>query len=393
MLHLLIVSFVVSAITGWLVVRWQDVHAHLSGDRAVSSDHKIHKGIIPRIGGLVVITGWTTGMILAIYYEKFTLDTGLFWALCLTPVFVAGLFEDFTKSVSPVQRLVFSFITALMAINLLDANLVRVDVPIVDALFLSFPIIAIAFTVVAVGGIAHAINIVDGLNGLAAGVCFLAYAALGYVSFSVGDHYLLALSTIGIGSLMGFYIWNYPSGQLFCGDGGAYFLGCYIAILSVLLVARNPEVSAWFPLLLILYPIWETLFSAYRRRIHRGQKSTVADKLHLHTLLYKRLHCGSQPATRGARRSRRNSDVSVHLIMLAGSTVIPAVLFWNNTLWLLISAATFVLVYLSLYRTLVRFKLHYFVRQPAASVKKNCELPCMSVKTKLEESVNPSNAP
>jgi UDP-N-acetylmuramyl pentapeptide phosphotransferase/UDP-N-acetylglucosamine-1-phosphate transferase len=64
MLHLLVLSFVVSAITGWFVVRWQDVHARVSGDHSSSSDHKIHKGVIPRVGGVVVITGWIAGLLL-----------------------------------------------------------------------------------------------------------------------------------------------------------------------------------------------------------------------------------------------------------------------------------------------------------------------------------------
>lgn len=364
MLHLLIMSFVVSAMVGWFVVRWQDVHSRFSGDRSAASTHKIHKGVIPRIGGVVIVAGWTAGLLLAIHKQRIPFDQALFWAISLTPVFIGGLIEDISKAVTATTRLVISFATAGLAMHFLGATLTRVDIAIVDQLFFAIPALSIVFTLVAVGGIAHAINIVDGLNGLAAGVCILAYTALGYVAYTVGDREILVLCTIGLGSLIGFYIWNYPSGQLFCGDGGAYFLGAFIAILSVLLVVRNPEVSAWFPMLLVLYPVWETLFSAYRRRFLRGGRSTVADKLHLHTLLYKRLHCGSQPHQRGPRRSRRNSDVSVHLILLAGSTAIPAVLFWNCTSCLLAMAGTFILIYLVIYRALVRFKLSRFVRKP-----------------------------
>jgi UDP-N-acetylmuramyl pentapeptide phosphotransferase/UDP-N-acetylglucosamine-1-phosphate transferase len=319
----------------------------------------------------VLFRSWIAGLLLASHSGKLDGQVAGLWSLCLAPVFFVGLLEDITKVVSPMQRLMVSFVTAALGVFLLGASLTRIDIPLIDNIFVALPTVAVLFTLFAVGGVAHAVNIVDGLNGLAAGVCFLAYAALGYVAFSVGDMELLALCTLGLGSLMGFYIWNYPSGQLFCGDGGAYFLGSYIALLSVLLVTRHPEVSAWFPLLLVLYPIWETLFSAYRRRFLRGEKSTVADKLHLHTLLYKRLHCGNQPHDRGPRRSRRNSDVSVHLIMLAGSTAIPAVLYWNCELCLLAAATIFILVYLSIYRVIVRFKLHRFVRRPAHA----CRLP------------------
>jgi UDP-N-acetylmuramyl pentapeptide phosphotransferase/UDP-N-acetylglucosamine-1-phosphate transferase len=62
-------------------------------------------------------------------------------------------------------------------------------------------------------------------------------------------------------------IWNYPRGKIFLGDGGAYLLGFWLAELSVLLVVRHPEVSPWFPMLLLVYPIFETLFSMYRSKV------------------------------------------------------------------------------------------------------------------------------
>lgn len=59
-------------------------------------------------------------------------------------------------------------------------------------------------------------------------------------------------------------------GKIFLGDGGAYLLGYFIAEISVLLVLRNPEVSPWFPLLVVAYPVVEALFSIYRRNILKG---------------------------------------------------------------------------------------------------------------------------
>ena len=65
----------------------------------------------------------------------------------------------------------------------------------------------------------------------------------------------------------GFLVWNYPRGMLFAGDGGAYIWGVVIALASVSLVQRNVLVSPWFPLLLLIYPVWETIFSIYRKLV------------------------------------------------------------------------------------------------------------------------------
>ncbi len=84
-------------------------------------------------------------------------------------------------------------------------------------------------------------------------------------------------------------MYNYPRGLVFLGDGGAYLIGFWVASLSVLLVYRHQEISPSFALLINIYPIIETLFSIYRRRIHQGKCPGQADRLHFHTLIYRRL--------------------------------------------------------------------------------------------------------
>jgi UDP-N-acetylmuramyl pentapeptide phosphotransferase/UDP-N-acetylglucosamine-1-phosphate transferase len=272
---------------------------------------------------------------------------------CLLPAFLGGLAEDFTKRVPPVSRLLASFISAGLAFFLLGAAITRVGIPGTDAA-LAVPIIAFLFTCFAIGGVAHAINIIDGLNGLASGVCLIALLALAYVAFQVGDGELFLMCGLGAGAILGFRVWNYPSGRIFCGDGGAYFLGAYTAIISAILVHRHPQVSAWFPVLLVLYPVWETLFSAYRRRVLRGRPASRADKLHMHTLVYKRVKHHVQPGE-GPKRSRRNSDASVAMVLFAGGSAVPAVLWWNETGYLIGAALAYVTLYVVIYRRLVRF--------------------------------------
>lgn len=350
LLQLFLLSFAVSLAVGYLILRSEHLHGRFTGDVASRRSHKIHVSAVTRIGGLSIFTGWLVGLLASNYDQRLPLTTILIWIACLAPAFIGGFIEDLTKRVPPSTRLVAAFISAGMAFVFLDAGVSRVDIYGIDQL-LAISAISFAFTLVAVGGVAHAINIIDGLNGLASGVCLIALIALGYVAFQVSDWDIVLMCVLGAGALLGFRVWNYPSGRIFCGDGGAYFLGAYVAILSALLVHRHPTVSAWFPLLLVLYPVWETLFSVYRRRVLRGRPASTADKLHMHTLFYKRV----KPPGASRTRRTRNSDASVAMILFSAGSAIPAVLWWSDGLYLLASAFAYIMIYLAMYRRLVRF--------------------------------------
>lgn len=108
------------------------------------------------------------------------------------------------------------------------------------------------------------------------------------MALQVGDRALAALLLSTAAATGGVLFWNYPRGMLFAGDGGAYIWGVAIALASVALVQRNPLVSPWFPLLLLIYPVWETVFSIYRKTV-RGISPGVADALHFHQLIYRRI--------------------------------------------------------------------------------------------------------
>jgi UDP-GlcNAc:undecaprenyl-phosphate/decaprenyl-phosphate GlcNAc-1-phosphate transferase len=351
LLRLFLLSFAVSLGVGYLTLRFEHLHGHVTGDVAVAGSHKVHRRSVTRIGGLSVFAGWVIALIASGFAGNLTFVAVGMWLACLAPAFAGGFAEDLTKRVNPSMRLIACFVAAGLACQWLGACVSRIDIPWIDML-LATPLVAFAFTCFAVGGVAHAINIIDGLNGLASGVCLIALLALGYVAFQVGDAEILLLCGIGTGAVIGFRVWNYPSGRIFCGDGGAYFLGALVAILSALLVHRHPQVSAWFPLLLVLYPVWETLFSAYRRRILRGRPASSADKLHMHTLFYKRV---KQPMQDGKARTRRNSDASVSMILFACGSAVPAVLWWQDGAYLVAAALAYVFVYLVIYRRLVRF--------------------------------------
>jgi UDP-N-acetylmuramyl pentapeptide phosphotransferase/UDP-N-acetylglucosamine-1-phosphate transferase len=307
-----------------------------------------------RAGGIGVAAGILASLLLRLLDDTAVAWFGIFLLGSATPVFLAGLTEDFTQRVGIILRLVAAIISTLLAGALLNAWISRVDVLWLDSA-LTIPLVSIAFTCLAVVGVTNAFNIIDGFNGLAAGVANLVLLGIAYVAFKVGDVYIVAAALTAIGAISGFMILNFPRGLIYLGDGGAYLVGFWIAELSVLLVARNPQVSAWFPALLCSYPIFETLFTVYRRLIIRRTHPGLPDVAHLHHLIYKRLIRWAVGTNLPSRRNQRNSLTSTYLWIITSVGVVPAVVFWRSTLALQLCCACFAAAYIFGYRRIVKF--------------------------------------
>jgi UDP-GlcNAc:undecaprenyl-phosphate/decaprenyl-phosphate GlcNAc-1-phosphate transferase len=169
------------------------------------------------------------------------------------------------------------------------------------------------------------------------------------------------MALLAAASVFGFLIWNFPFGRIFMGDAGAYLLGFLIAELSMMLVVRNPQVSPWCPLLLVIYPVWETLFSMSRRAVQSLTQMGQPDALHLHQLIYRRLVKRFGSSKDPHHRLMRNSFTSLYLWVLALMCAVPAVLFWNQTSLLVPFSLLFALSYVMFYRRLVRFRAPRFM--------------------------------
>lgn len=352
---LLASSFLVTLVTALFIVRSSVQHAALTADHHLSGPQKFHARPVPRIGGLAVMAGTVAGIV-AIQLSQGSSSVAL-WLLLAAglPAFLSGLAEDLTKNVSPRRRLFFTAVSACLAIWLLDAYIVRTAIPGIETMVQWTPF-ALFLTVFVVTGVANAVNIIDGFNGLAAMCVLMMMLAIAYVSFLVGDAFVLSAALILTGAVLGFFVWNFPAGLIFLGDGGAYFLGFMLAELCVLLLHRNPQVSPIFTLLLCAYPIFETIFSIYRKKWLRGMSPGVPDGVHLHMLVYKRLMRLMIGTTPDRRKTARNSMTSPYLWVLCMLSVVPAVLWWDNTAVLTVFLVLFMASYVFLYWSIVRFK-------------------------------------
>jgi UDP-GlcNAc:undecaprenyl-phosphate GlcNAc-1-phosphate transferase len=353
-LMILLLAALTSAFVGHLIVRYEAFHANWSYDPVETGPQKFHSAPIPRIGGMGVMAGLLVSGAALLTVEQSASSEQLGYLLIASlPAFLGGITEDATKNVSVLTRLLLTMLAAAIGVWLLGAVIPRLDIPGFDTLLKWAPF-AIAFTMFAVGGVANSINIIDGYNGLASGHAVIVLAAMAYVSALVGDSFLFTSVLAMIGALLGFLAWNYPKGKIFLGDGGAYLLGFWLAELSVLLVVRHPEISPWFPMLLLVYPIFETLFSMYRRKLIQGQSPGQPDRMHMHQVIYMRLTRARTDASDPASLTRLNSAVAPYGWLMTLCCALPAVIFWRETQWLVTASIIFCFAYALLYRQMLK---------------------------------------
>ncbi|MCS6876467.1 MAG: glycosyltransferase [Aquificaceae bacterium] len=323
--------------------KWKSSHM---SDMPLSGPQKFHTVPTPRLGGVGLVLGLLTALIPLSLEQTDTAKRLTLALLSASFVFFSGLIEDLTKRFGWKERTIFMVLGSLTAVFTLDARIVRVDLSYVDSL-LNIWLLSVAFSVFAMVGLTNAINIIDGFNGLASMVSIIMFLAFGFVAFKVGDYFLFTLCLLMVSVLAGFFLFNYPNGLIFLGDGGAYFTGFMLALVAILLVKNHPDISAWFPVVVCVYPIFEVLFSIYRKAILRNMSPFVPDGLHLHMLFYKRLTKLLLGA--GANKLKRNASTSPFLWLLSSLGVVPGVLWWNSTPMLVVSAFLFAFVYLFLY--------------------------------------------
>lgn len=347
------VAFLVSLIITLLVVRYEHLHAHVTADHDLDGVQKFHATPVPRVGGVGVMSGLVCGVSAKIFLEPEVASFGFLVIVAAIPAFAAGLIEDLTKRVSVTKRFLATALSAVVGGALLGGWLTRLDIPGVDYL-MAFGVVSVLVTCFAVAGVANAFNLIDGYNGLAGMVAVIILVGLAYVADQVGDRAIMITAYATSGAILGFLVWNYPRGLIFLGDGGAYLIGFLVAELSVLLVARNSQVSPWFPLLLAFYPIFETVFTIFRRVVIGKTHPGLPDAAHLHQLIYRRVVRWAVGDECAKMKTQRNALTSPYLWVIASFAVIPAVIFWQSTVALQIIAMCFASFYIFVYREIYK---------------------------------------
>ena len=241
---ILALSTLGSLIVGGLVIRLSHSKFSWMLDHDTKSVQKFHDQSVSRLGSVPLISGFLCTLLVITPDAREML---LWLMMASVPVLAGGFAEDLTKKVSPLVRLVLSFVSAAIGFFLLaDAQVIYLGVPVIDDYLLTVAPVSLIITVIMLSGVSHAVNIIDGYNGLMPGFMVMLFAVMTYVSYQLHDVLMLQINLALCGAVLGFIYWNFPYGKIFSGDGGAYFLGYVAAALILLLVNRNPVLSPWF---------------------------------------------------------------------------------------------------------------------------------------------------
>src|SRR5574343_314510 len=325
-----------------LTKRW---HGALTMDH-VEGIQKFHTAPTPRIGGVPIVLGLVVAWGKAPPDTKDMLTPILFAGM---PAFIFGVLEDITKRIGVMQRLLATMASGLLAWWITDYSLTRVDIWGV-AWLLGLTVVSVVFTAFAVGGVANSINIIDGFNGLASTASSLAFVGYAMMAWQAGDTQLATLALVLAACVWGFFWVNWPLGKIFLGDGGSYFIGFALAWVAVMLIERNPGVSAFAALVVCVHPVTEVLFSIYRRKSKKTNPGHP-DRLHFHSLVKQRYVRRWFP---GLSTAARNSITG----LLIGCMTLTAIVLANlcmHSVWLSAGASVaLALGYVAIYARMVR---------------------------------------
>lgn len=240
------------------------------------NNRKVHQKVMPRLGGLAIYLSFLAGFIFLQPESPY-----------LIPILLGSFVIILTGIVDDIIELSAKWKLAgqILAAGIVIAGGVQVEfinLPFDGRLDLGW--FAIPLTLLWIIGITNAINLIDGLDGLAAGVSSIVLMTLVGIAFTMGNLFVVALGLILLGSTLGFLVYNFYPAKIFMGDTGALFLGFMIAVISLLGFKNVTLFSLLIPVIILGVPISDTLFAIIRRMVNKTPLS-APDKSHLHHCL------------------------------------------------------------------------------------------------------------
>lgn len=277
MIFAFIISFVFTFATTPLVRRL----AFRIGAIDVPRDkRRMHKKPTPRIGGLAIVFGF---IVATLCFADMSRQLGA--TLCGAAIIVIiGIIDD-CNALDAKLKFVVQIIAALVVVFGGD---IKIDVFTNPNIFSDNPYwvlppwLSVTLTVIWIVLITNAVNFIDGLDGLAAGVSAIMSVSLVFISIRVGEYPIAILGIAIMGSCFGFLPFNFNPAKIFMGDTGSTFLGFMLATLSIQGVFKSYAVISFaVPLLILGLPLFDASF-AMIRRMATGKSPMIADRGHLH---------------------------------------------------------------------------------------------------------------
>ncbi|MBJ6361910.1 glycosyltransferase family 4 protein [Paenibacillus sp. GCM10012307] len=250
---------------------------------------KVHTRIMPRLGGLAIYVAFAAGLLILLPFAPEGLfdssDMNLIRAMLAggTLIVLIGALDD-RYELSAKVKLVGQLAAACIVVFGFDVKINFVNIPFGGSMQSIAEWISIPLTVFWIVGVTNAINLIDGLDGLASGVSGIAIGTILVMATLMGFEPIILMSALLLGGIIGFLFFNFHPAKIFMGDSGSLFLGFSLAMMSMLAFKQITIVSFVTPLLIIGVPLSDTFFAIVRRLVNK-KPIFAPDKGHLHHCL------------------------------------------------------------------------------------------------------------
>ncbi len=336
------VVFVV-AVTTTALATWPAISlATAIGYVDVPKDRKVHARVTPYGGGAAMFVGFCVAMATAAAIPQFrplfhASSEALGVVFAGTAIFIVGLIDDLRDMSAPAKMA--GQVLAASILYFCGATMYQFHIPLTGQFVVLSPSIIPLVTAVWVIALTNAVNLIDGLDGLASGIVSIGSAALALYGLKLEGLGLLPLSNIGpliaiiaCGICLGFLVFNFHPAKIFMGDAGALFLGLLLSASTMVIGGRTPPASGityfffaplFLPFFILGIPILDMVM-AFIRRTAKGTGFSTADKDHIHHRLL-RLGHGHRRAvlTLWAWTAVLSSLVLTPLFIPSLTTVVP----------------------------------------------------------------------
>lgn len=336
-----IIAFILAFIIAFFMTPVAKKIAFRVGAIANPRKRDMHSKPIPRMGGIAIFTGFMVTFLLVIWQMPLINLKHVFGIVagCGT-IFALGFFDDIYELNAKIK-----FIIQILAATIVALCDIRIDffsIPFIGYNPVYTDLLSIPATIIWIVGITNAVNLIDGLDGLAAGISTIASFCLMILSVNSGYPPAVLLTAILAGSCLGFLPYNFNPASIFMGDTGSTFLGFTLGIISVLGLLKGYTVATVFVAVLVLgLPIFDTAFAIIRRKL-AGRPIMSADRGHLHHRLVDNGYTHKQAV--------------ITLYGISGVLGLSAIAFFNHDLRF--AVLVFILMAMLLYMTIKKMSNH-----------------------------------
>ena len=247
------------------------------------SDRKVHEKIVARLGGIGIFLSFFIILLIVMFIPSYINDFLIlkehYWIILFAiMIFLTGVFDDI-KGLNAWIKLFVQIVVAVLVV-ITGTVIESLTLPFIGKFelgFLSYP-----FTILWIIGITNAVNLIDGLDGLAGGISFIVGLTLFFIALFFGHLAIALILLIFIGSLLGFLRYNFAPAKIFMGDSGSLFLGYFLSVFSIYAMEKSDGSIPLLTIIIVLaVPIFDTLI-AFTRRILAKKSPFSADKEHIH---------------------------------------------------------------------------------------------------------------